>query len=123
MYMLLVGLLAAFVWSGAKVEPNEDAMRQAFASDLADGVTSALAYVARTGGAQALARIRQAHTDAFEIRTFRKIDCRPTDDKPGHLCDFVVEVDTVAGPIEPLARRPLLRPDPPASPTTTTRSW
>ena len=56
--------------------------------------------MAATGGEPALARIRAAHTDAFEIRAFRKLECRPSDDKPGHLCDFVVEIDTVAGPIE-----------------------
>jgi hypothetical protein len=40
-----------------------------------------------------------AGTDAYEIRGFRKLDCRRSDGKPGHVCDFVVEIDTVAGPI------------------------
>jgi hypothetical protein len=74
-------------------------MRVAFATDLADGVRAALAYVAETGGPEALARIHEAHTDAFEIKSFRKLACRPSPGKPGHLCDFAVEVDTVAGPI------------------------
>jgi hypothetical protein len=59
-----------------------------------------LAYVAETGGAAALARIREAHTDAFEIRGFQKGACRPSEGKPGYVCDFTVAVDTVAGPIE-----------------------
>jgi len=99
--MFLVGLVAAFAWSGANIgEPDEAAMREAFASDLADGVRSVLAFVAETGGEEALAHIRAARTDEFEIRVFRKLECRPSDGKPGHLCDFAVAIETVAGPIE-----------------------
>ena len=39
MQLVIFGLLAAIGWGNAgPVEPNEDAMRRAFASDLADGV-------------------------------------------------------------------------------------
>jgi hypothetical protein len=101
MHIFGVALLAATVWSDASfIEPSEDAMREAFASDLTQGVQTVLAYVAETGGEAALARIREAHTDAFEIRDFRKGACRPSEDRPGHICAFAVEVDTVAGPIE-----------------------
>ena len=44
-------------------------------------------------------RIREARTDAFEIRSFRKLASRPSARKPGHMCDFAVEIDTVTGPI------------------------
>jgi hypothetical protein len=102
MYTVLVALLAALAWSGGKMgEPDEGAMRRAFASDLADGVRSALAFVARTSGEAALARIREVRNDAFEIRTFRKVACRAADDDTtSHHCEFVVEIATVAGPIE-----------------------
>jgi hypothetical protein len=104
MPIFVVGVVCAFAWSNAgavgSIEPNEAAMRQAFASDLAEGIDAVLAFVAQTGGPQALARIRQAHTDTFDIRAFRKVDCRRSGGKPGHLCDFVVAVDTIAGPIE-----------------------
>ena len=100
MHMFIVGLLAATALAGTNhVEPSEEAMRVAFASDLADGVRAALAYAAETGGPEALARIREARTDAFEIRSFRKLACRPSASKPGHMCDFAVEIDTVTGRI------------------------
>jgi hypothetical protein len=101
MHMFVVGLLAATTLSGVGIsEPSEQAMRTAFATNLANGVKATLGYVTETGGPEALTRIQQARTDEFEIRGFRKIACRPADDAPGHLCDFVVEVDTVAGPLE-----------------------
>lgn len=100
MHLLMVALLAAAAWSDAGVvEPNEDAMRTAFAADLSDGVRSALAFSEETGGAQALERIRAARTDAFAIRDFRKGECRLNAGRSGHVCDFAVEIDTVAGPI------------------------
>jgi hypothetical protein len=100
MHMFIVGLLAATALSRPNpVEPSELAMRVAFASDLADGVRAALAYVADTGGPDAVARIYEARTDAFEVKSFRKLACRPSAGRPGHLCDFAVEIDTVAGPI------------------------
>jgi len=101
MHIFGVALLAATVWSDASfIEPSEDAMREAFASDLTQGVKAVLSYVAETGGEAALARIREAHTDAFEIRSFRKGECLPSEDRGGHICAFAVEIDTVAGPIE-----------------------
>jgi hypothetical protein len=62
-------------------------------------VRAALAYVAETGGPGAVARIHEARTDEFALRSFRKLACRPSADKPGHMCDFAVEIDTIAGPI------------------------
>jgi hypothetical protein len=100
MHLFIVGLLAATAFASPSLpEPTEGAMRVAFALDLADGVRAALAYVAEAGGAEAVARIHGAHTDAFEITSFHKLSCRPSSGKPGHMCDFAVEVDTVAGPI------------------------
>ncbi len=99
MHMFAVGLLFSTALSAVSLEgPSEDAMRRAFATDLSDGVNSVMAYVAETGGEDALERIRNAHTDEYEIRGFRKLDCRA--DGSGHVCDFSVAIDTVAGRIE-----------------------
>lgn len=106
MHMFAVALLAATTLSNANfVEPSEDAMREAFASDLSNGVKGVLAHVAKIGGPQALARIRAARTDEYEIRGFRKVECRRDDrgaaqNASAHVCGFVVEIDTVAGPFE-----------------------
>jgi hypothetical protein len=101
MHMFVVGLLAATALSGVGIsEPSEQAMRTAFATNLANGVKATLVYVTEMGGPEALDRIRQARTDEFEIRGFGKIACRPDNDASGHLCTFVVNVDTIAGPIE-----------------------
>jgi len=97
---LLAALMAISAWSHAAVEPSEQAMRRAFAADLADGVRAAVAYVAQSGGEEALARMHAARTDEFEVRAVRKIACRAEENGPGHRCTFVVEVVTVAGPIE-----------------------
>jgi len=106
MHMFAVALLAATTLSNTNfVEPSEDAMREAFASDLSSGVKDVIAYVVESGGPQALARIRAARTDEYEIRGFRKVECRRDDGGAGqnasaHVCVFVVEIDTVAGPFE-----------------------
>jgi len=98
MHMLMVGLLAGTAFADAGlVEPSEDAMRAAFATDLSDGVQAILAYVEEAAGPRAVVRIREAGTDTFTITAFRKSECRAGPD--GHVCSFAVEVDTVAGPI------------------------
>ena len=101
MQRFFVALVAATAWSDVGlIEPSEHEMREAFASDLRQGIREVLSYVEQTGGEEAVRRIREARTDAFGLRGFRKGGCRPSDGKPGHICDFAIEVDTVAGPIE-----------------------
>jgi hypothetical protein len=80
-------------------EPSEAAMRAAFAAHLADGVNAVLAYAARTSGPEAVGRIRATRTDEYDIRTFSKIECHPGDGRPGRICHFMVDVDTIAGPM------------------------
>ncbi len=97
---VIVGVLAM---SGSD-EPSEAAMRAAFAASLASEVQSALAYVAETGGEDALARVRAARTDEFEIRAFTKRGCALGGDADvdgrGHLCDFSVRIGVVSGELE-----------------------
>ena len=57
MHMFMVGLLAGTAFANAGlVEPSEDAMRDAFAANLFDGVQGVLAYVEEVGGSEAAAR-------------------------------------------------------------------
>jgi len=101
MRTFFVALVAVTAWADVGfIEPSENAMRGAFASDLRQGVRQVLAYVKETNGEEAVRRIREARTDTFGLRGFRKVECRPSEGKPGHVCDFAVAVDTVAGPIE-----------------------
>lgn len=94
-------LVAVTAWSDVgPAEPGEAAMREAFASDLSHGVRQAMSYAEQTGGAEAVRRIREARTDGFALREFRKLECRPSAGKPGHVCDIAIAVDTVAGVIE-----------------------
>jgi hypothetical protein len=101
MQRFFVALVAATAWADAGlIEPGERAMREAFVSDLRQGVGEVLSYVEQTGGEEAVRRIREARTDAFGLRGFRKGECRPSEGRPGYICDFAIKVDTVAGPIE-----------------------
>lgn len=94
---VLAAVLAA---SGLSNEPSEAAMRAAFEASLAAQVRSALDFVAETGGEAALARIRAARTDAFDLRAFIKRDCAPAPDRAGHVCEFAVRIDVVTGALE-----------------------
>jgi hypothetical protein len=81
-------------------EPSAGAMRRAFEATLAAQVRSALAFVAETGGEAALARVRAARTDAFDIRAFTKLDCvpgAPGRGPRGHVCGFAVRIGVAGG--------------------------
>ena len=97
---VLVGVLAV-PGSG---EPSAAEMRSAFQATLTAQVQSVLDYVAETGGEEALARVRAARTDEFDIRSFTKLDCAASADKPGHLCEFAVRVVVVTGEMQATMR-------------------
>jgi len=86
----------ALVMSGSG-EPSEAAMRAAFEATLAGEVHSVLAFVGETGGEAALARVRAARTDTFDIRAFAKLGCAPSAAGEGHMCDFAVRVGVADG--------------------------
>jgi hypothetical protein len=100
---LVAGIL---VVTGHSDEPSETAMRSAFAATLAADVRASLDFVAATGGEAALARVRAARTDAFDIRAFTKLACTPVKagqpggQPGGHVCDFAVRIGVVTGEIE-----------------------
>jgi len=94
---VVVGIFAV---TGFSDEPSEAAMRSAFQATLAGEVRSALDFVAATGGEAALARVRTARTDAFDIRGFTKLACRPSPRAAGHVCGFAVRIGVVTGEID-----------------------
>ena len=93
---VLVGVLAV---SGSD-EPSAAEMRSAVEARLTAQVQSVLDYVAETGGEEALARVRAARTDVFDVRSLTKLDCTTSADKPGHLCEFVVRIGVVSGELQ-----------------------
>jgi hypothetical protein len=96
-------LAGAFAVSGSD-EPSAADMRSAVQATLAAQVRSALDYVGETGGEEALARVRAAQTDAFDVRSLTKLDCTTSVDKPGHLCEFAVRVGVVTGELQATMR-------------------
>ena len=96
-------LVGVFAVSGSD-EPSAAEMRSAVQATLTAQVQSVLDYVAETGGGEALARVRVARTDAFDIRALTKLDCTASADKPGHLCDFAVRVGVVSGELQATMR-------------------
>src|SRR5262249_32305318 len=85
-------------------EPSAADMRSAVQATLTAQVQSVLDYVAETGGEEAVARVRAAHNDAFDIRAFTKLDCTTSADRPGHLCDFTLRVGVVTGELQATMR-------------------
>jgi hypothetical protein len=97
---VLVGIFAV----PGSDEPTAAEMRSAVQATLTAQVQSVLDYVAETGGEETLARVRAARTDAFDIRSFTKLDCTTSADKPGHLCDFALRVGVVTGELRATMR-------------------
>jgi hypothetical protein len=80
-------------------EPSERQMRAAFHDSLAAQVQAVLVFAVEIGGAEALAKIRAAGTDRFELRTFRKLDCMRAPER-AYRCDFTVDIDVVNGSLQ-----------------------
>ena len=89
-------VLGALTATGSE-EPSEAAMRAAFETTLAAQVQSAVDFAVETGGQEALDRIRAAHTEEFDIRDFRKLDCSRSVAQIGHVCEFAVRIGVVSG--------------------------
>ena len=79
-------------------EPSERAMRAAFEISLAAQVQNALDFVAETSGPDAVAKVREAGTDRFEINTFRKLGCQQGE-RGGHVCRFAVDISVINGSV------------------------
>ena len=101
--MLPAALVGVVVVSGSD-EPSAADMRSAVQATLTAQVQSVLDYVAETGGEEALAQVRLARTDMFDIRSLTKLDCTASADKPGHLCAFAVRVGVFSGELQATMR-------------------
>ncbi len=97
----------SFVVAGALVgapgwtpnEPSERDMQFAFEGALSLQVQNALEFAAETGGADAVAAIRDHRTDAFAISSFRKLKCSYEAVRL-HRCEFQVDLDLSNGKLE-----------------------
>ena len=99
MRVLLIPAVVAGIFAvPGSDEPSQAAMQAAVQATLSAQVQSALAYVAETGGEDALARVRGARTDAFDIRRFTKFDCAAR--ASGHVCGFAVRIGVVTGQLD-----------------------
>lgn len=101
--LTLPAVLAGALAVSGSDEPSAAEMRSAVQATLAQ-VQSVLDYVAETGGDEALARLRAARTDEFDVRALTKLDCTTSADRPGHLCAFAVRVGVVTGELQATMR-------------------
>jgi hypothetical protein len=81
-------------------EPTENQMRGAFTRSLAAEVADTMTFIGESGGREAVERVHMAGNDRFEIRNFRKVDCRPMKTKSGFDCAFAVDIILANGPME-----------------------
>lgn len=101
-WTLPVVIVGVLVMTGSD-EPTEAAMRAAFEARLGAQVQSVVAFVAETGGEEAVARLRAARADEFTIRSFVKRGCMPSaghDAASSHLCTFSVRISVVTGELD-----------------------
>jgi hypothetical protein len=102
--LTLPAVLAGALAVSGSDEPSAADMRFAVQATLTAQVQSVLDYVGETGGDEALARVRAARTEEFDVRSLTKLDCTTSADKPGHLCAFAVRVAVVTGELQATMR-------------------
>jgi hypothetical protein len=89
----------AVLAGGFSEEPREAQMQQAFETSLSTQVRNTLDFVAEVSGAEAVEKIREAGSDRFAIRSFRKLDCSRAGGT-GYLCSFAVDIELMNGRLE-----------------------
>lgn len=101
MRALVVSLVAVGVVLGTySDEPSERDMRSAFEGALALQVSNALEFAEESGGADAVAKIRDSGMHRFAVNSFRKFDCARHAEKPGYICAFAAEVTLANGTMQ-----------------------
>lgn len=85
--------------AGFSEEPREAQMQQAFETSLATQVRDTLDFVAQVSGSEAVEKIREAGSDRFAIRSFRKLDCSRAGGA-GYFCSFAVDIELMNGSLE-----------------------
>jgi hypothetical protein len=97
-FVLPLTALAVFA-GGFSDEPSEAQMQRAFEASLADQIRNTLDFVSQVSGVEAVEQIRQAGSDRFAIRSFRKLDCSRAGDAAYH-CSFAVDIEVMNGNLE-----------------------
>jgi hypothetical protein len=100
MDFLTLPIIVAALTGDAVEEPSEPAMRAAFEARVSSQVQGAMDFVNETGGPEAVAKIRAAGTDKFEVRSFQKLNCARSGTKPGYVCGFMVDLEVVNGELQ-----------------------
>ena len=95
--LFLIPLIALQVLAPLPEDPDESAMRAAFTHKVGLQVEDAIGFVAETGDAAGVSRIRQAHTERFSVTSFTKRSCASGESPVSFRCSFEVEFETVAG--------------------------
>jgi hypothetical protein len=91
--------ILAMLAGGFSEEPREAQMQQAFETSLSTQVRNTLDFVAEVSGAEAVEKIREAGSDRFAIRSFRKLDCSRAGGAD-YLCSFAVDIELMNGRLE-----------------------
>jgi hypothetical protein len=98
MRLFIIPLFAIGVAAGfSNDQPSQAQMRSAFERALGERVASALEHVSETEGSAAVERLLALGSDRFEIRGFRKRQCRRSSDGRGYVCQFEADVGVSSG--------------------------
>jgi hypothetical protein len=89
----------AVISGGFNDEPTEIQMQRAFETSLQRQVANTLGFIAETGGLEAVWKIRDAGSDRFTVRSFRKLNCSQAEG-PGYLCSFAVDIELMNGNLQ-----------------------
>jgi len=97
-FVFPLATLAALA-GGFSDEPSASQMQRAFETSLATQVRNTLDVIAEVSGPEAVEKIRQAGSDRFAIRSFRKLDCSRAREV-GYRCSFAVDIELMNGSME-----------------------
>jgi hypothetical protein len=96
--ILVVILIAGGAMAYSDINPpTEIQMRNAFENYLAHQVAETMQFIQTTGGPSIIKTVKDTGNDRFEIRAFRKIECRQLQQKPSYSCTFSVDIDLTNG--------------------------
>lgn len=98
MRIFVIPLVALGVLAGGySDEPTEGQMKGAFEDSLTVLVRNTLELVTEVNGPEAADQVRQAGSDRFAIRSFRKLDCVRTYGESAYICNFAVDIELMNG--------------------------
>jgi hypothetical protein len=98
MRLFVIPLVALGVLAGGySDEPNEGQMKRAFEDSLTTLVHNVMEFVTENNGPEAAQAVREAGSDRFAVRSFRKLDCLRTPGESAYLCEFAVDIELMNG--------------------------